>query len=79
MGNVQSYFLIATVACAYFDGCLQEFLCIVTEALSFYAMSKSGTSAQAGKKPHKHKDVQNQLQKLCQVYTRWNINFSAVC
>ena len=44
-----------TVACAYLDGCLQEFLNVITDAPSFYALSKCGTPAQAGKKAHKRK------------------------
>ena len=44
-----------TVACAYLDGCLQEFLNAITDAPSFYALSKCGTPAQAGKKAHKRK------------------------
>ena len=44
-----------TVACAYLDGCLQEFLNAITDVPSFYALSKCGIPAQAGKKDHKCK------------------------
>ena len=33
-----------TIACAYLDGCLQEFLNKATEKPSFYALAKSGTA-----------------------------------
>ena len=44
-----------TIACAYQDGCLQGFLTQVTDAPSFYALSKASTTTKAGKKPEKRK------------------------
>ena len=44
-----------TIACAYQDGFLQQFLSTVTNAPSFYALAKSGTKQKAGKKPQKRK------------------------
>ena len=44
-----------TIACAYQDGCLQEFLAQATGAPSFYALSKASTITKAGKKPQKRK------------------------
>ena len=43
-----------TIACAYQDGCLQEFLAHTSGAPSFYALSKS-SSTNAEKKPCKRK------------------------
>ena len=42
-----------TIACAFQDGNLQEFISHTTGQLSFYALAKSGTSDKAGKKPGK--------------------------
>ena len=44
-----------TIACAYQDKCLQEFLSRITDMPNFYALAKSGTPSNAGKKPHKFK------------------------
>ena len=44
-----------TIACAYQDGCLQEFLAKATGAPSFYALAKTSTTTNAGKKPQKRK------------------------
>ena len=44
-----------TIACAYQDKCLQDFLSKITETPNFYALSKSGTHSNAGKKAHKCK------------------------
>ena len=44
-----------TIACAYQDGCLQEFLAQATGAPSFYALAKASTTTKAGKKPQKRK------------------------
>ena len=44
-----------TIACAYQDKCLQEFLSRITDTPNFYALAKSGTPSNVGKKPHKLK------------------------
>ena len=44
-----------TIACAYQDGCLQEFLAHATSVPSLYALSKVSTTTKAGKKPQKRK------------------------
>ena len=44
-----------TIACAYQDKCLRDFLSKITETPNFYALSKCGTPYSAGKKAHKRK------------------------
>lgn len=44
-----------TIACAFQDGNLQQFISHVTGQPSFYALAKSGTTEKAGKKPSKRK------------------------
>ena len=44
-----------TIACAYQDKCLRDFLSKITGTPNFYALSKSGTPSSAGKKAHKRK------------------------
>ena len=44
-----------TIACAYQDGCLQEFFNQVIDAPSFYALSKASTTSKAGEKPQRRK------------------------
>ena len=44
-----------TIACAYQDNCLRDFLSKITETPNFYALSKCGTPSSAGKKAHKRK------------------------
>ena len=44
-----------TIACAYQDGCLQEFFAQATGTPSFYALAKASTTTNAGKKPQKLK------------------------
>ena len=42
-----------TIACAYIDGNLQQFISQVTGQPSFYALAKSGSAEKTGKKPNK--------------------------
>lgn len=53
-----------TIACAYRDGCLQEFLNQSTQKPSFYALAKTGTASNAGKKPAKRKGVKKSTTKV---------------
>ena len=53
-----------TIACAYLDGCLQEFLNKATEKPSFYALAKSGTALNVVKKPAKRKGIKKSTTKV---------------
>ena len=59
-----------TIACAYQDNCLRDFLSKITETPNFYALSKCGTPCSAGKKPINVRHAQSLQQKHCQVCKR---------
>ena len=65
---------------AYQDKCLQEFLSRITDTPNFYALAKSGTPSNAGKKPHKRKactkSTAKALSSLQEVHSSFPVNCS---
>ena len=53
-----------TIACAFQDGSLQQFLSQISGPPSLYALSKAGTTSKAGKKPQKRKASAKSTTKL---------------